>query len=287
MQRVKEGVVKKIGQVITHTFGVIKERFCYLLGVYGVFFAVQLGLMAVLGIGIGASVMGGLARGDASAFGVGMIATIIVVYLAYFLIFFAQFAAMSAAASPLQRVSFGDAVNAGLRSAPTLFGVFILFMIGYLAFALAFGIVAGLLSMAGSAGTAIATVLVFIAAVYLMCRISLVNSIAAVDRIGNPITVLARSWAITRGKVLPIVAIMLIFGLAAMLLMGVLFAPFYASLTASMTSGQAPNFGSLGVFFVGTLVATLATVIVFSALLAVIHSEISGSSHEEMSEVFA
>jgi hypothetical protein len=79
MQRVKEGVVMKIGQVISQTFGVIKERFGLLLGVYGVFFAVQLGLMAVLGIGIGASVMGGLARGDASAFGVGMIATIIVV----------------------------------------------------------------------------------------------------------------------------------------------------------------------------------------------------------------
>lgn len=276
-----------IGQVISRTFGVIKERGGLLLGVYAVFFAVQLGLMAVLGIGMGASVMGGLARGDASAFGLGMILTIVVIYLAYFLVFFAQFAAMSAAASPLQRVSFGDAVNAGVRSAPTLFGVFILFMIGYLIFAVAFGIVAGLLSMAGSAGAAIATILVFLAAIYLMCRISLVNSIAAVDRVGNPITVLARSWAITRGKVLPIFAILLIFGLAAMLLMGVVFAPFYASLAASMTSGQVPGFANLGVFFVGTLIVTLATVIVFSALLAVIHGEISGSSHEEMSDVFA
>jgi hypothetical protein len=58
-----------IGQVISRTFGVIKERFGLLLGVYGVFFAVQLGLFAVLGIGVGASVMGGLAQGSASALG--------------------------------------------------------------------------------------------------------------------------------------------------------------------------------------------------------------------------
>jgi hypothetical protein len=276
-----------IGQVISRTFGVIKERFGLLLGVYGVFFAVQLGLFAVLGIGVGASVMGGLAQGSASALGGGMIAVVVLVYLAYFLVFFAQFAAMSAAASPLQRIGFGEAVNAGLRSAPTLFGVFILFMIGYFVFAIAFGIVAGLLSMAGNAGAAIAAILVFLAAMYLMCRISLVNAIAAVDRIGNPITVLARSWAITKGKVLPIFAVLLIFGLAAMLLMGVLFAPFYASLTASMTSGQVPNFASFGVFSIAMMIVGVVIVIVFAALFSVIHGEISDGSGEEMSSVFA
>lgn len=276
-----------VGQVISRTFGVIKERFGLLLGVYGVFFAVQLGLFAVLGIGMGASVMGGLSQGSMSTLGGGMIAVIVVVYLAYFLVFFAQFAAMSAAASPLQRIGFGEAVNAGLRSAPTLFGVFILFMIGYFAFAIAFGIVAGLLSMAGSAGAAIAAILVFFAAMYLMCRISLVNAIAAVDRIGNPITVLARSWTITKGQVLPIFAVLLLFGLAAMLLMGILFAPFYASLTASMTSGQAPNFASFGVFSIAMMIVSVVIVIAFAALFSVIHGEISDGSGEKMSEVFA
>lgn len=276
-----------IGQVVSRTFGVIKERFGLLLGVYGVFFAVQLGLLVVLGLGIGASVMGGLAQGNVSAMSGGMIAVIAAVYLAYFLIFFAQFAAMSAAASPLQRIGFGEAVNAGLRSAPTLFGVFILFMIGYFAFAIAFGIVAGLLSMAGNAGAAIAAILVFLAAAYLMCRISLVNAIAAVDRIGNPITVLARSWAITKGKVLPIFAVLFIFGLAAMLLMGILFAPFYASLTSSMTSGQAPNFGSFGIFSIAMMIVGVVIVIAFAALFSVIHGEISDGSGEKMSEVFA
>lgn len=276
-----------VGQTISRTFGVVKDRFGSLLGLWAIFFAIQLGMMAILGISMGASAMAGLAMGNANAVGGGMVVILFLFYIVYFLITFAQYGAMTAMASPLKQVSFGDAFNIGLRSAPTLLGVFILFMIGYLVFALVFGIVGGILSMAGSVGALLAIILVVPAAIYLMCRISVVNAVASVDRVGNPVTVLARSWAMTSGKVLPIFAVLLIFGIAMMLLMGVLAMPLYASIRSSMMGGGVPNFGSFGLIFVGMLLLSVVIAVVFAALLAVIHSEVSGQSSDDMGAVFA
>lgn len=277
----------EMGQTISRTFGVIKERLGPLLGLWAVFFAIQLVLFVVMGISLGASAAAGLAMGNAGALGGGMFVVLLLFYLAYFLVTFAQYAAMTAMASPLQRIGFGDALNAGIRSAPTLLGVFVLFMVGYLAFVLIFGIVGGVLSMAGSIGAAITVLLVVPAAIYLLCRISVVNAVAAVDRVGNPVTVLGRSWAMTRGKVLPIFAVLLLFGLAVLLLLGVLIAPFYASVNAAVMSGRPPNFASLGFLIVAMLPISILIAIGFTALLAVVHGEISGQSDHDMGTVFA
>lgn len=281
-----------IGLTISRTFSIVGQRFGPLLGLWGVYFGIQIGLMLLLGLVLGGTAMAGLAMGSpetmgsAAAMGGGMILGVFVFYLLYFLTYFAQMASMIAMASPLQRLNFGDAFNVGLRSAPTLLGVFVLFAIAYVVLVIVFGILGAALSMAGTAGVALLVVLIVPAVIYLLCRISIVNSVVAVERIGNPITAISRSWRLTGGKVLAIFAVLLIFGIAAAIVMGLLFVPVFASFSSAMQGGT-PPFGSLAFLGIGFLVVGLAITVFMSALLAVIHEQVSGDSGESMTTVFS
>lgn len=274
-----------VSRIFAETWAILKSRLGPLLGLWGAYFAAQIALFVILGGMMGASMMGAASAGF-SGMGGGSIALIFLLYVAYFLLALAQIGSLTAMASPLRQVSFGEALNIGIRSAVPLLGVLVVLMVAYFVCALVVGGVIGLLSSLGSAAPALALILVIPAVLYLMCRLCLIYAVVAVDRVGNPITAVSRTWILTRDNVLPIFGVMVVFVVAMVIVGGLLLAPMISSF-GSVASGGVPNFGSMGFSFIGLFLMSIAISIASSALFAVIHGQLSDSSAVTSSEVFA
>lgn len=277
-----------VGQVISRTFSVLFERLGTLIGLWGIYFVLQFVAIAVLGIAMaalsaGGGITPGLAGGGLST---GMVVMVVAFYLAYFLIYFAQSASLTAASSPFHRTGFGEAIGIGMRGALPLLGVMILLAIGYLVVALVFMLLGAVLSTAGRAGAVILAVLALPAAVFLACRLSVVNAVVAVERVANPVTAITRSWAITKGHVLAILGSIVALGAVLLLIFAVAFIPFYTSVKSASEAGAEPNFGLMIVGFLGIVIASVVMVLVMSALVAVIHAELVDDMDGAAAEVF-
>jgi hypothetical protein len=105
--------------------------------------------------------------------------------------------------------------------------------------------------------------------------------------VGNPIAALARGWSLTKGHALTIFLAFLLFGIAAIILIGLLFIPFYASISSVAMNGGVPNFGGFGFAFVGFIIVGILFVIVGSAQFSVIHAELAGTSGQGTVDVFS
>lgn len=285
-----------VGQIYGQTLEIVKSRFGPLVGLWATFFAINIGLFIVFAMVVGLSAFAGAAmQPDAAAIGAGAILGAIVFYIVYILVYCAQSASMTAMASPLQRLTFGEAFNVGVRSALPMLGLVIILLIAYFIVGLIVGLVVGVLSMAGSAVAFISMLLVAIGGVYLVCRLSTVNAVIAVERVGNPLTALARGWNMTRGNVLTIFLSLLGFGVIAVILMLLLFSPLIPVFTAASAMSvdpmaappEMPGVGSMVFLFVGGLIVFVLLGVVGSALMSVIHGELSDASPRAAEDVFA
>lgn len=285
-----------VGQIYGQTLEIVKSRFGPLVGLWATFVAINIGLFIVFAMVVGVSAFAGAAmQPDAAAIGAGAILGAILFYIVYILVYCAQSASMTAMASPLQNLSFGEAFNAGIRSALPMLGLIIILMIAYFVVALIVGLVVGVLSMAGSAVAFISMLLVAIGGIYLACRLSTVNAVIAVERVGNPLTALARGWNMTRGNVLTIFLSLLGFGVIAVVLMLLLFSPMIPLFTAasamsvdpSAAPPEMPGIGTMIFLFVGGLIVFVLLGVVGSALMSVIHGELSDASPRAAEDVFA
>ncbi|WP_310533484.1 hypothetical protein [Novosphingobium sp.] len=287
-----------VGQIYGQTLEIVKGRFGPLLGLLATFFAINIALIIVFAMVIGVSAFAGMAggmEGNAGAIGAGAILGVIVFYIIYILVYCAQSASMTAMASPLQRLTFSEALSAGMRSALPMLGVFVVLMIAYFVCALIVGLVVGVLSMAGSAVAFIAMLVVAIGAAYLACRLATVNAVIAVEGVGNPLTAISRGWNMTRGNVLTIFLSLLGYGLIALVLILLLFAPFFSLFTAasamsidpSAAPPEMPGVGSMIFLFVAGIAVFALIAIAGSALMSVIHGELSDASPKAAEDVFA
>lgn len=287
-----------VGQIYGQTLEIVKGRFGPMLGLLATFFAINIALIIVFAMVIGVSAFAGMGAGmeaNAGAIGAGAILGVIVFYILYILVYCAQSASMTAMASPLQRLTFSEALSAGMRSALPMLGLIVILMIAYFVVALVVGLVVGILSMAGSVVVFIAMVAVSIGAVYLVCRLSTVNAVIAVEGVGNPLTALSRGWNMTRGNVLTIFLSLLGFGVIAIVLILLLAAPFFSVFTAasamsidpSAAPPEMPGIGSLIFVGIGALVVGIVLLISGSALMSTIHAELSDASPKAAEDVFA
>lgn len=287
-----------VGQIYGQTLEIVKSRFGPLLGLLATFFAINIGLIIVFVMVIGVSAFAGMGAGmesNAGAIGAGAILGIIVFYLLYILVYCAQSASMTAMASPLQKLTFSEALSAGMRSALPMLGLIVILLIAYFVVALVVGLLVGILSIAGQGGMVIGMIAVAIGAVYLVCRLSTVNAVIAVEGVGNPLTALSRGWNMTRGNVLTIFLALLGYMVLAVILLVILVVPFFsifsvATLTAvdpSAAPPEMPGIGGMLLFIVGILVAGIVLSISGSALISVIHAELSDASPRAAEDVFA
>jgi len=287
-----------IGRVFSTSFAMLRQRFWLLVGMWAVFFAIQIAASSVLGVGM--AVMG--AAGAASfgagledptalaGMGFGLIAFFALFYAAYIAIVFAQQAAMVTLASPLEQPAFGAALVRGFKSVLPFLGLTLILILGYVGLSLGFVLIAGGLSLASEEGAAVVGVvlaLLFLPIlIYLGCRLAVVIAVVAVDEVYNPITALRRTWSVTKGKVIGI-----LLGLigTAVLALAVLGLPILLIFGAAI-GGESDPFAAGGI-------AILALLLIFplfiiysafaSAVAGALHAEVTDGGAEKLEEVFA
>jgi membrane-anchored glycerophosphoryl diester phosphodiesterase (GDPDase) len=285
-----------IGRVFSTSWDMLRQRFWPLVGMWAVFFAIQ--LVAIMVLGMLVAVMGiagaGLGAGvdDPAALagmGIGMIVMMVLLYGAYFVLVFAQQAAMVTLASPLEQASFGTAMSRGFKSALPFFGIAIVLVLAY--FIIGGGLVA-VLAAAGLGGPdaavglgAVVLVLALPLMIYLGCRFSVLVPVVAVDQVFNPIAAIRRSWNVTGGKVLRIFLATIVFLLISMVVLGLPVMLIFGSAFGA-PDGSEPSamvlFGPLlmlPLFIVYTIFGT--------TYVAALHSEVTGGGAEALEEVFA
>lgn len=280
-------------RVFSETFRVVKERFGPLLGILVSYWAIQIVVVGVLLGLFGGILVASIAAmnpqgGVSPGLGAGAVIGLIVAYLALILLGVAQNASLCAIASPLRSASFGDGFRDGLRAAPTLFGVVVLGIVAYMVVGLLVGLVmAGLVAALGTTGAVISTILLFAGLLYVAGRLIVLVPVVAVERIGNPITVISRTWALTGGNVFKILLITLAFMLVAGALFGVAFMPMFSAITQAQLAGTVPDFSSMGTSFLLLFVVGIVMSLVGSAFQSVLHAELAGDSSANLDDTFA
>lgn len=287
----------EIGRVFSTSFAMFRQRFWLLLGMVLVFFAIQMAASTVIGIAVmavGVAGMGGLGAGleDPGALaglGVGMILLMVLLYGAYIVLLLAQQAAMVTIASPLEDASFGAAMTRGFRSALPFFGITILLVLGYLALTLVLGLVVAAVGGAGGGGGLLsgAMTLLFVPVLlYLACRFAILVPVVAVDQVFNPIRAIRRSWAVTRGKVGPILLALIGFIVLTVVAFGIPLGVIFGGAMA----GDGGIESAIGLVAIGALLfipLLIGYTMYAAAFTAALHCEVTGGGAERLEEVFA
>lgn len=276
--------------IIGGTFAIVKERFGPMLGMLVIYFVIQIVLSIVLSASIGASFAMTLAagrNGGLGGLGAGGFLMVGVFYLAIFALYAAQTASLTALASPLQRLSFGDALNIGFRCVPTMLGVLVILGVAYFALALVAGMLLGVLAFVSSWLAILGGLVLIPGVIYLASRLSVINAVVAVDREMNPIAAISRSWNLTRGNVMAIFLALVLFVVLAAIGIAIVITPSFSTIMAASNGGNAvPSFAGMGVTFLLGIVFGLVFALAASALVSVIHAELAGTLQQD-SEVFA
>lgn len=287
-----------IGRVFATSFAMLRQRFWLLVGMWAVFFAIQLAASIVLGIGMAVLGMAGAAGMSAgiedpaaiAGLGVGMIVFMVLFYGAYLVIVLAQQAAMVTIASPLEEPSFSAAMTRGFKSALPFFGIAVLMMLGYLALVALMAGVLGAASVGGGTAGSAAAVVVALAflplLIFFACRFSVLIPVVAVDQVFNPVAAMRRSWSVTRGKVLRIMLAFLGFFGITLLALGVPFALLGGAIFAGQDNPAAV--AGIGIIGVLAIIPLFVIYMIFtSTFTAALHSEVTGGGAESLEEVFA
>lgn len=273
-----------IGAVFAKAWAVTKERFWGLLALWAVFFGIQIIASTVLGTVIGGSALAfGFAAGPGfepseaalGGFGVGIIILMLLFYIGYFWLIFAQQGAMTAMASPTENLRFGDAMSLGFRSGLTFLGVMIALGIAYFGLAAVAAVLIALTSVLGDAAPIIAAILLVPVAIYLALRFAVLVPVIAVERIFNPVTALRRAWSVTSGHVLAIFVLYAVFTLLAGLALGLPILALFGMDFGASPEASVAAIGSVLVIILLMIPLYIAFTIASCALNAALHGEIS------------
>lgn len=270
------------GRIIGLTGSVVKQKLWPLVGLWAVFFAISIALVflfvAVAGLGAFMT-MNGSGEGGLGQIGAGMTVAMILFYLGYLLLYGAQISAMTAMAAPNSAVTFSQAIGIGFQSAPSVLGVLLLFIVAYFLLAIPAALLAGLLSMAGTAGIVMLAVALVPIMTWLACRLFLANAVIPIEGIRNPVRAISRSWSLTRGNVLPIFLSMLAFGAAMLVAFLILLFPFRAMASGGQV-GAGPGVAITLLIVLLFFVFSVAIAIFSGAFPAAIHCELAEPQSE-------
>jgi hypothetical protein len=180
-------------------------------------------------------------------------------------------------------VTVGGAISHGLRRLPTYFLALLLLTLAIIALLLPFLFAAVGLGMnleGGAEAAAVSGPIVLLAVVFaivilvLMTRFMVAMPVASTERVG-PLTILKRSWELTRGHWGKLFGFLIVFSIAALIaLMAV--GVVLGSLTALLFDARGPmTFGALVESLLGAIV-TGALSVIFTLMLARIYVQLSG-----------
>ena len=281
------------GRAFTEAFQLLGTRFGMLVGVWLTFFVGILALFAAFGsMFIAAFAQANIGSGTGPGIGpgrnpfAGMGFSVIVFYVLYLAVLFAQQIALSRASTGRAEDSFAVSLGAGLRGALPMLGVMVIYLIagigGGVVFTLfAAGLVAATQSMGLNFLLGMALLLGFF---YLFARLSLVLPVVAIDEVRNPIAAIGRAWKLTAGNS---VKVALTWALALIAITALYFLVFMITVgfpgPGTLAGGPLQSIG----FIVAMIVMGLSVGLYMVTLTTALYDQLSPSSAEMAAETFA
>lgn len=176
------------------------------------------------------------------------------------------------------RPTVGDAIKIGVAGLLPAIGTYVI--LGF-AFGLVVAAVIAISAAVGSGG--IAALLVLICAVglvYVTVKVSLAGPVIAIDKVYNPLTVLARSWRLTKGNSLRLFLFYLLLFIVYIVLAAVIG---MVAGVFTLALGSGPGL-TVNAIISGAISAAVS--VVFVAVIAAAHRQLSGPSPAAVSETF-
>ncbi|SHN50864.1 glycerophosphoryl diester phosphodiesterase membrane domain-containing protein [Erythrobacter sanguineus] len=172
----------------------------------------------------------------------------------------------------------GEALGKGLKSIPSYIAAQLL---SAMAAGLVIGLPLGLIAaFAPPALTLVAGLVLVVLAVYVFVKFALIAPVIAIDEERNPIAAIARSWRLTKGNSLRILAFF-----ALLFVTIVIIGALVQGILVLILSAFGGAVASIGTGLVSALINTVITVI-FLVVLAAIHRQLAGASPERLAETF-
>lgn len=176
------------------------------------------------------------------------------------------------------RPTVGEAIKIGLIGLLPAIGAYIVLVLGL-------GVVAAVLAMiAGVTGSAAVGLLVAIAivavVVYVLVKVSLSGPVIAIDKVYNPFKILARSWRLTKGNSFHLFLFYLLL-IITYIVIAVVASGIIAVLLVVLGETVATTIYAI----ISAAISAIAY-LVFVAVLAAVHRQLSGPSAAAVSETF-
>lgn len=175
------------------------------------------------------------------------------------------------------RPTVGQAIKIGLTGLLPAIGAYLIVSLGIGIAALA------LIALGGAAGVAVAALaglIAFVGFIYVCVKVSLSGPVIAIDKIYNPLTVLARSWRLTKGNSFRLFLFyFLIF--VAYFVVAIVLGIVFGGLTLALGSSIGLT---LNAVVSGAISAAVSVVLV--AVIAAAHRQLSGLSAEAINQTF-
>lgn len=175
------------------------------------------------------------------------------------------------------RPTVGGAIKIGFTGLFPAIGTYLILVLGI---GLALGIVIAVAAVAGGPVAVLLGAVAGAGAIYLSVKVSLAGPVIAIDKIYNPLKVLSRSWALTKGNsfrlFLFFLLLMIVYLVVAMVVGAIAGA-------LSMVGGASV---SLTVNAVLSGLVSAVVSVVFVAVLAAAHRQLSGPSAASVSATF-
>ena len=192
--------------------------------------------------------------------------------------------AMLALLTDCTRPTVGQAIGVAIKALPSVIGATLLFFFGYMMAIIFITLLVGAMrSVAGFGAVAGALVVLLIGVVfYSMVRLSLVLPVIVIEKVQNPAAALVRSWRMTRGNSLRLLAFYLLLGLAYLVITMVV--GMVSMALAALIAGQGKVSMLIGGVVSGIVGAVASSL--FTAILAAIHRQLAGPSPEAIGATF-
>ncbi len=214
----------------------------------------------------------------------GMTGPVVGFGLVSFLLQSIGYLAMLALLTDRTRPTVGEAIGAAIKALPSVIGAALLFFFAYMLAVVVFAMLAGAISsVTGLGAVAVLLVILLIGGVfYSMVKLSLVLPVIVIENVQNPATALARSWQLTKGNSLRLLAFYLLLGVAYLVI--VMVVGMVSMALATLIAGQGKVSMLIGGVVTGVVGAAASAL--FTAILAAIHSQLAGPSAEAIGATF-
>ncbi len=189
------------------------------------------------------------------------------------------FIALQALLRDDSKPTVGDALKTGALGLLPYIGVQLLLALGLM---LGIGILVGIPSALGLPMVAVGLMLLaLVPIVYAGTKLSLVTAVIAIEKLMNPITIIRRSWQLTKGNSLRLFLFYLL--LMVVFLVGTIVISSIVGLVVALLGNGTASLVANGI--VSGLMSAGATML-FAAVIAAVHRQLAGPSTGQLSQTF-